>query len=79
MRIYASTEAHHSTHKAAALLESGAATYAASRLTSASGWTLTISSGRSRKTMAGADPFCVVATAGSVTTGAVDSSPTSQR
>jgi aromatic-L-amino-acid decarboxylase len=73
LRIYASTEAHHSTHKGAALLGIGRANVRSVAV-----------DGRFRMDVddlvrqieedrqAGAEPFCVVATAGSVTTGAVD-------
>jgi aromatic-L-amino-acid decarboxylase len=73
LRIYASTEAHHSIHKAAALLGIGranvrsVATDGRLRMDVAD---LVGQVGRDRRT--GSDPFCVVATAGSVVTGAVD-------
>jgi glutamate/tyrosine decarboxylase-like PLP-dependent enzyme len=73
LRIYTSTEAHHSTHKAAALLGIGRANVRSvatdDRLRmDVDDLVRRIEQDRG----AGADPFCVVATAGSVVTGAVD-------
>jgi aromatic-L-amino-acid/L-tryptophan decarboxylase len=74
MRIYASTEAHHSTHKAAALLgigRSNVRSVAVDKRFRMDVDDLIRQVEEDRQ--AGGDPFCVVATAGSVTTGAVDS------
>jgi glutamate/tyrosine decarboxylase-like PLP-dependent enzyme len=73
LRVYASTEAHHSTHKAAALLGLGRANVRSV----ATDDHLRMDVGDlvrriEQDRAAGADPFCVVATAGSVVTGAVD-------
>jgi glutamate/tyrosine decarboxylase-like PLP-dependent enzyme len=73
LRIYASAEAHHSTHKAAALLGMGRASVRSvstdHRLRmDVDDLVRRIEQDRA----AGTDPFCVVATAGSVVTGAVD-------
>jgi glutamate/tyrosine decarboxylase-like PLP-dependent enzyme len=73
LRVYTSTEAHHSTHKAAALLGIGRANVAGvatdDRLRmDVDDLVRRIEQDRRE----GSDPFCVVATAGSVVTGAVD-------
>jgi aromatic-L-amino-acid/L-tryptophan decarboxylase len=73
LRIYTSTQAHHSTHKAAALLGIGRANVRAVATDSryrmdVGDLVRQIEADRA----AGFDPFCVVATAGSVVTGAVD-------
>ena len=73
LRVYTSTQAHHSTHKAAALLGIGRANVVGvatdDRLRmDVDDLVRRISQDRD----SGADPFCVVATAGSVVTGAVD-------
>jgi aromatic-L-amino-acid/L-tryptophan decarboxylase len=73
LRIYASSQAHHSIHKAAAMLGIGKANVRAvavdDRLRMDVG-DLVAQIEQDRAT--GADPFCVVATAGTVVTGAVD-------
>ncbi|MGH3655405.1 MAG: pyridoxal phosphate-dependent decarboxylase family protein [Micromonosporaceae bacterium] len=73
LRIYASTEAHHSVQKAAGLLGIGRANVRTVpvddqfRMDPAA-----LLRAISEDRAAGAEPFCVVATAGSVVTGAVD-------
>ena len=74
MRIYASTEAHHSTHKAAALLGIGRSNVRSVAVDKRFRMDVDdLIRQIEEDRLAGADPFCVVATAGSVTTGAVDS------
>jgi aromatic-L-amino-acid/L-tryptophan decarboxylase len=73
LRLYASTEAHHSIHKAAALLGIGRSSVREIPVDdhfrmSVPELDRAIAADRE----AGLDPFCVVATAGSVVTGAVD-------
>jgi len=73
LRIYTSTEAHHSIHKAAALLGIGRRNVRGVAVDDrfrmdVAGLVRAIEQDRA----AGADPYCVVATAGTVVTGAVD-------
>jgi aromatic-L-amino-acid/L-tryptophan decarboxylase len=73
LRIYTSTEAHHSIHKAAALLGIGRANVRA--VATADHLRMDVDDLVRRiedDRDAGHDPFCVVATAGTVVTGAVD-------
>jgi glutamate/tyrosine decarboxylase-like PLP-dependent enzyme len=73
LRIYASRETHFSIAKAAALWESDGTMFVTSRSTSASKSAWTISLQKSlRIWRKGYVPFCVVANAGTVNTGAVD-------
>jgi aromatic-L-amino-acid/L-tryptophan decarboxylase len=73
LRIYTSTEAHHSTHKAAALLGIGRANVASVATDDRLRMDVDDLVRRiEQDRRAGSDPFCVVATAGSVVTGAVD-------
>ncbi len=73
LTVYVSADAHHSIHKAAALIGLGRANVRAVALDESlrmevADLTRQIEADRA----AGADPLCVVATAGSVVTGAVD-------
>jgi len=73
LRIYASTEVHHSIHKAAAILGIGRANVRSVAVDDrfrmdVDDLVRRIDADRREE----AEPFCVVATAGSVTTGAVD-------
>lgn len=73
LRVYTSAEAHHSTHKAAALLgigRSNVRSVAVDRNFRMDVDDLARQIETDRRE--GRDPFCIVATAGSVTTGAVD-------
>jgi glutamate/tyrosine decarboxylase-like PLP-dependent enzyme len=73
LRIYTSTEAHHSVHKAAALLGIGRANVCSVAVDDRQRMDVDDLVRRiAQDRAAGADPFCVVATAGSVVTGAVD-------
>ncbi|HEU4425419.1 MAG TPA: aminotransferase class V-fold PLP-dependent enzyme [Pilimelia sp.] len=73
LRIYTSTEAHHSIHKAAALLGIGRANVRSVATDDRLRMDVDdLVRGIEEDRKAGADPFCVVATAGSVVTGAVD-------
>lgn len=73
LRIYTSTEAHHSIHKAAALLGLGRANVRG--VTTDDRLRMDVDDlvrGIEEDREAGYDPLCVVATAGTVVTGAVD-------
>ena len=73
LRIYASTQAHHSTHKAAALLGIGRANVREVAVDDHFRMDVADLVRQVRQDrQAGADPFAVVATAGTVVTGAVD-------
>jgi glutamate/tyrosine decarboxylase-like PLP-dependent enzyme len=73
MRIYASTQAHHSVHKAAALLGVGRANVRPVAVDDRLRMDVDdLVRQLERDRRAGAEPFCVVATAGTVVTGAVD-------
>lgn len=76
LRVYVSTETHHSVHKAAALLGIGRANVREVAVDArfrmdVDDLVRAIEADRA----AGAEPFCVVATAGTVVTGAVDPLP----
>lgn len=73
LKVYVSAEAHHSSHKAAALLGIGRANVREVPVDDR----FRLDVGELRRMIAedraaGADPFCVVASAGTVVTGAVD-------
>jgi glutamate/tyrosine decarboxylase-like PLP-dependent enzyme len=73
LRIYASREAHHSTHKAAALLGIGRSNVVEVPVDAQ--FRMDVAALRrliEADLAAGAEPFCVVASAGTVVTGAVD-------
>ena len=71
--MYASADAHHSVHKAAALLGIGRANVRGVAMDGRYRMDVAdLVRQIERDRRAGADPFCVVATAGSVVTGAVD-------
>ncbi|MET7806068.1 pyridoxal phosphate-dependent decarboxylase family protein [Micromonospora chersina] len=73
LRIYASTETHHSIHKAAALLGIGRANVREIPVDDRFRMDLNaLARAIEEDRAAGAEPFCVVANAGTVVTGAVD-------
>src|SRR5262245_21791121 len=73
LRIYTSSEAHHSTHKAAALLGIGRENVVSVATDDRLRMDVDeLAHAVEQDRAAGLDPFCVVATAGSVVTGAVD-------
>jgi aromatic-L-amino-acid decarboxylase len=73
LRLYASTEAHHSIHKAAALLGIGRGSVREVAVDDQFRLDVDeLARAIEQDRAAGADPFCVVASAGTVVTGAVD-------
>ena len=73
LRLYASTEAHHSIHKAAALLGIGRGSVREIGVDHQFRMDVAeLERAIEQDRAAGADPFCVVASAGTVVTGAVD-------
>ncbi len=73
LRVYASTETHHSIHKAAALLGVGRANVRAVPVDARFRMRVdALVRAVEEDLAAGAEPFCVVANAGTVVTGAVD-------
>ncbi|WP_120676198.1 pyridoxal phosphate-dependent decarboxylase family protein [Micromonospora musae] len=73
LRVYASTETHHSVHKAAALLGIGRANVR--EIPVDAGFRMDVDAlveAVEQDRAAGLEPFCVVANAGTVVTGAVD-------